>query len=217
MELNKIYNEDCLETMAKMPDNFVDLVLTDPPYGIGETNERNMSRGKLSLPTNYGHYDWDSQKILDIYFNEIKRISDNQIIFGGNYYGHVLGDTSCYLVWDKDNGKSDFADAELIWTSFESAVRILRFKWQGMLQENMKKKEKRYHPTQKPVELIRWILAEYSPEIEIIYDPFVGSGSILLAAESLGHNWLGSEINSEYCDIANKRIKAERDQYKLAL
>ena len=211
--VGKIWNEDCLKTMARMEDNSVDLVLTDPPYGIGENNERNMSRGKWSIPTNYGHYEWDNQKIDDIYFEEIKRISKNQIIFGGNYYN--LGSTSCYLVWDKDNGNSDFADAELAWTSFKSAVRIFKFKWQGMLQENMKNKEKRYHPTQKPVELIRQILDRYSNPDESIYDPFCGSGSILLAAQKLGHNWIGSEINPEYCDIANKRISAERNQTKL--
>ena len=217
MKLNTIYNEDCLETMKRMPDNFVDLVLTDPPYGIGESNEKNMSRGKITLPTNYGVYYWDNDKVSENCINEIKRISKNQIIFGGNYYGHLLGDTSCYIVWDKDNGKSDFADAELAWCSFNSAVRIFKFKWHGMFQENMKDKEKRYHPTQKPVELIRQILAKYSNPNEVIYDSFCGSGSILLAAQKLGHSWIGSEISAEYCEIANKRIDAERNQIKLAI
>ena len=212
IELNKIYNEDCLQTMAKMDDESVDLVLTDPPYGIGETNERNMSREKCSIPTNYGHYDWDSDKIPMNYFYEIQRISKNQIIFGGNYYD--LGPTSCYVVWDKDN-TGNFADAELAWTSFKSAVRIFKFRWNGMLQENMKNKEKRYHPTQKPVELIRQILDKYSSPIETIYDPFVGSGSILLAAQKLGHDWIGSEISQEYVDLANKRIQPYLDQQTL--
>ncbi len=218
IELNKIYNEDCLETMKRMPDNFVDLVLTDPPYGVKEmTYRKNKSRGRLSLTKDYGEYDWDDcipdQKVFD----EMLRVSNHQIIFGGNYFVEFLRNSRCWIVWDKKTMGSDFADAELAWTSFSSSVRIFVFKWMGMLQEDMKNKEVRYHPTQKPVELFRQILAKYSSETKTIYDPFLGSGTTAIACEKLDRQWIGSEINPDYCDIANKRIKAERDQYKLVL
>ena len=117
LEIKDIQNTtiqgDCLEIMKQMPDKCIDLVLTDPPYGIGESNEKNASRGKLAQTTDFGHYEWDKEKISKEYFDEMVRISKNQIIFGGNYYGSILGDTSCYIVWDKNNGDNDFADCEL--------------------------------------------------------------------------------------------------------
>jgi len=204
--INKIICGDCLEVMKEMSDKCVDLVLTDPPYGIGESNEKNASRGKLADPTNYGHYEWDSEKIDVGYFIEIKRISRNQVIFGGNYYGNILGDTSCYLVWDKMNYTSDFADCELAWTSFDSAVRIFRWQWMGMLQQDMSRKEIRTHPTQKPLALFTWILKKYTKESDLILDPFLGSGTTAEACKLLKRNFIGIEINPEYCKIAEERL-----------
>lgn len=212
--INKIYNEDCLETMARMPDNFVDLVLTDPPYGIGICSTGSVGGKKMAITKDYGEQKWDNEIPKKEVFEQMFRISKNQIIFGGNYFVEYLKNSSCWLVWDKDNS-GNFADCELLWTSFNTAVRKFKFRWNGLLQEDMKNKEVRYHPTQKPVELMRQILSRYSNPNQIIYDPFIGSGSILLAAQKLGHEWIGSEINKEYCDIANKRIDAERNQMKL--
>ena len=205
--INKIHNNDCLKFMRKMSDKSVDLVLTDPPYGINENNEKNLSRGILTKPKDYGHYDWDKKKIEKKYFDEIFRISKNQIIFGGNYYGSILGDTSCYIVWDKNNGNNDFADCELAWTSFKTAVRKYKYTWNGMIQENMKNKEYRYHPTQKPVGLFSKIIEDYSKENDLILDPFLGSGTTAVACQNLHRNFIGIEKEEKYCKISRERLR----------
>jgi site-specific DNA-methyltransferase (adenine-specific) len=210
--------------MKELPDKSIDMVLTDPPYGIGESNERNATRGKGGFTskakcavTDFGHYEWDKDKVSDEHMMEIKRVSKNQIIFGGNYYGSILGDTSCYVVWDKDNGDCDFADCELAWTSFKTAVRKIKWRWNGMLQEDMKHKEIRFHPTQKPVPVMSWIIANYSQPNALILDPFLGSGTTAVAAIKTGRRFIGIEISQAYVDIANKRINAELAQLKLPL
>ena len=209
IELNKIYNEDCLETMKRMPDNFVDLILTDPPYGIKEARNNNASRGKLAIAKDYGSHDWDDKIPSKEIFKEMFRVSKNQIIFGGNYFVEYLKNSPCWIVWDKNNGDNDFADCELAWTSFKTAVRLKTWTWNGMLQHNMKDKETRYHPTQKPAGLIRWILTKYANDGNVIYDPFMGSGTTARACKDLGYVWIGSEISKEYCDIAEQRLKQE--------
>ena len=190
MELNNIYCGDCLDLMQEMEDNSVDLVLTDPPYGIGECGAKNhtrdappgFSKGNTSgkprtkevKATRYKPKDWDFIKPNKWYFDELQRISKNQIIFGGNYFADQLPATSCWIVWDKDNS-GDFADCELCWTSFKTAVRKYKWRWNGMLQEDMKHKEKREHPTQKPCKLIEKIIKDYSEEGQTIFDPLLGS------------------------------------------
>ena len=200
---------DCLELMREYPDNHFNLILTDPPYGIGESNEKNATRGgrtgfdgkrrkKIVGVTDFGHYDWDKERIGKEYFDEMLRVSKNQIIFGGNYYTDYLYPSSCWIVWDKDNGNNDFADCELAWTSFESAVRMVKYRWNGMLQEDMAHKEKRIHPTQKPVPLFTWILGKYSKENDLICDPFLGSGTTLEACRKTNRNCIGFEISDEW-------------------
>lgn len=217
LELNKIYCGDCLDLMREMDDKSVDLVLTDPPYGIKESNERNINRGgpvafggikKKGCPveaTDYGHYEWDNSAPAKEYFSEIFRISENQIIFGGNYFG--LPATSCYIVWDKDNGENDFADCELAWTSFKSAVRKFKWRWNGLLQQDMAHKEKRQHPTQKPLALMMWCLEKYSKPGMTILDPFLGSGTTAVACKKLGRNFIGIEKEPAYVEIALKRLE----------
>ena len=213
--LNKVTQGDCLELMKELPDNSVDLVLTDPPYGIGESNEKNSSRGCLAKTTDFKHYEWDYNKIEKEYFTEIFRVSKNQIIFGGNYYIEFLYNSSCWVVWDKDNGKTDFADCELAWTSFKTAVRKVKWQWQGMLQGDMKNKETRYHPTQKPIPVFSWILRNYSKENNTILDPFMGSGTTAIACIKTNRQFIGFDLEQQYVDIANKRIKNEQAQMKL--
>jgi site-specific DNA-methyltransferase (adenine-specific) len=210
--IDKIICGDCLEVMKEIPDKSVNLVLTDPPYGIKESNEKNKTRGKYCSPKDYGHYDWDKQKVKKEYFEEIRRVSKNQVIFGGNYYASILGDSSCWLVWDKDNGKNDFSDCELAWTSFKTAVRKFKWRWNGMLQEDMKNKEKRVHPTQKPLPLFKWILEKYSQPNDIILDPFLGSGTTALACLELNRHFIGIELSPEYCEIARNRISKIQPQ-----
>lgn len=148
---NKILNMDCMDFLKQCPDKIFDLVLTDPPYGIKESCGKNKSRTKLAIAKDYGNKDWDNTIPPKEVFNEIVRVSKHAIIFGGNYFVENLTNSSCWLVWDKHNGENDFADCELAWTNFKTAVRKYDWTWAGMLQENMKEKEIRIHPTQKPV------------------------------------------------------------------
>ncbi len=138
---------DSLQALKRYADNHFDLAIVDPPYGINASKGTwgSSNKGKV---TNYGKKDWDKQPPNEQYFVELRRVSKNQIIWGGNYFG--LPPSSCWLVWDKLNS-GDFADCELAWTSFNTAVRKFTWRWNGMLQQNMKDKEIRIHPTQKPV------------------------------------------------------------------
>lgn len=203
----EVITGDCLEVMKKYPDKYFDLVLTDPPYGIGEAAGKNKSRSNLAVAKDYGNLDWDNRIPRQEYFREMQRVSRNQIIFGGNYFAEYLHNSPCWLVWDKVNGDNDFADCELAWTSFKSAVRIKRYMWNGMLQQDMKHKEKRYHPTQKPTAVMRWCIANYSREGDKILDPFMGSGTTLRAAMDLHRDAVGIEINPEYVKIAEDRLR----------
>ena len=208
---------DCMDYMATMADKSVDLCLTDPPYGIGESAKRNNTRGKAykgsnayACATDYGDDNWDSVPLLSTQRDAIFRLSKNQIIFGGNYF--ELCPSPCWIVWDKDNGNSDFADCELAWTSFKTAVRKFKWKWQGMLQENMKEKEKRYHLTQKPVALFQWCLTNYSKEDQTVLDPFAGSFTTAIACIRTGRKYICIEKERKYFDIGVKRIEAELEQ-----
>jgi site-specific DNA-methyltransferase (adenine-specific) len=212
LELNRVYCGDALELMRGLPDNSVDLCLTDPPYGIGEANGKNKSRGCLATAKDFGCLDWDNSIPGRNYFEEMLRVSKNQIIFGGNYFIEYLHNSPCWIVWDKDNGDTDFADCELAWTSFTSAVRRFKWRWQGMLQQDMRNKETRVHPTQKPVKLGVWILKNYSQPGDVILDCFCGSGSFLVAAAQTGHPWIGIDISPTYCKLAEERIKHETRQ-----
>ena len=210
MEKNKIYQTDCLDFMKNLTDNYFDLIITDPPYGInigkdgfvvGETNKSCLATRK-----NYGIQEWDSDIPSEETFKQMFRISKNQIIFGGNYMTKYLLPSRCWIVWDKRNDESPFADCELAWTSFKTSVRIFRHRWNGMLQERMNWKEKRFHPTQKPVALGRWLLKKYANKGDKIFDPFAGSGSFLVACKQLGFEFAGCEINKSYVDIAVQRL-----------
>lgn len=136
LQPNKIYQGNSLDYLKELPDNFVELVVTDPPYGIGESNEHNQTRGCKADTTDFGHYEWDNDRVSKELIKEILRVSKNQVIFGGNYYTDFLPPSSCWVIWDKKNGDTDFADCEMAWASFDKAVRQVRWKWQGMLQEN---------------------------------------------------------------------------------
>ena len=203
--LDKIICGDCLEVMRGLPDKSVDLVLTDPPYGIGEAKGKNKTRGRLAKAKDYGVYDWDDHIPDGEVFDEIRRVSKHAIIFGGNYFAEYLANSPCWLVWDKDNS-GDFADCELAWTNFHTAVRKFTFRWNGMLQGDMKEKETRYHPTQKPVKLFRQILDSYSNPGDIILDPFLGSGTTAVACVETGRHFIGIELEEKYCEIARRRV-----------
>jgi DNA modification methylase len=197
----------------------VDLLLTDPPYGIGEAAGKNKSRCKpfgkpesrsraAAISRDYGNDSWDDKPIEPWLIDMARAKATWQIIFGGNYY--AFPPTSCWLVWDKDNGNSDFADCELAWTNLKKAVRKLRWRWNGMLQEHGGiHKETRWHPTQKPLEVMKWALSHAPEDVKTILDPFMGSGTSLLAAKELGRCAVGIEREERYCEAAVKRLAQE--------
>ena len=206
MKADIVYNVDCLDFMKDVPEDYFDLIITDPPYGL-DIHSNNTSRSVLAAAKDYGKCEWDAEIPTAKHFMEMVRVSKNQVIFGGNYMTDFLHPSSCWIVWDKDNNDNDFADCELAWTSFKGAIRKFKYRWHGMLQENMRLKERRYHPTQKPVALGRWIIERFGTPEMIVFDPFAGSGSFLLAAKQKGLRFVGCELEPEYCDIINERLK----------
>lgn len=201
-----IKNINCLDYMKGLPDNHFDLIITDPPYGINIAKEGFIGGNNLGEAKDYGLTEWDTKIPSQEIFQEMLRVSKNQVIFGGNYMTENLPPSSCWIVWDKDNS-GNFADGELAWTSFKTALRIFKWRWNGMLQERMNWKEKRFHPTQKPVALARWILDNYAKEGDKIFDPFAGSGSFLVACHEKGFEYVGCEINEEYCNVISERLR----------
>lgn len=196
-----VYLMDCMDAMAQMGDKEFGLAVVDPPYGIGEDGAKNHSRTKLAKATKYKAKTWDRYAPDPDYFDRLKAISSNQIIWGANHFlDNVQFNLSspCWIVWDKENGSSDFADAELAWASFRTAVRVFKFKWAGMLQGDMKNKEERMHPTQKPVALYDWIFHNYAKPNDTIFDSHLGSGSSRIAADKHNLPFTGVELDPDY-------------------
>ena len=202
-----IFHCDCMDYLAQFMDTrqvgrAFDLLLTDPPYGIGEAAGKNASRGDIAVAQDYGDSDWDDKPHTQG-LALARTICRDQIIFGGNYYD--LPPASCWLVWDKDNGGNDFADCELAWTNLKKAVRKITYRWNGMLQQPGRQKEKRVHPTQKPEAVMVWAL-QHAQNVRTVLDPFMGSGTTLVAAKRLGKSATGIEREERYCEIAAKRL-----------
>ena len=215
--ISEAFNIDCMDFLKKCKDKEFDLAIVDPPYGIGESGKKNKSRSVLTKSKDYHPiFSEDREPPSVEYFEELKRISKNQIIWGANHFIDLIPfRSSCWLVWDKDNGRTDFADCELAYTSFNSAVRKFTFKWQGMLQGNMKHKETRIHPHQKPIALYKWILKNYAKKGDKILDTHLGSGSSRIAAYDMGFDFVGMEIDKEYFDKQEKRFKEHCTQGSL--
>jgi len=217
-----LFHADCMEIMKQYPDKYFDLAIVDPPYGIGMDKTHFKTKSSNSKPTDYNAKDWDSAIPNKEYFAELMRVSKNQIIWGGNYFVENLTNSSCWVVWDKDNGDSIHADCELAWTSFKTGVRKIKWLWHGMRQQNMKNKEQRIHPTQKPVALYRWLLQNYAKPGDKIIDTHFGSGSIALAVDKANRldkmnlHLTACEIDKEYIDKAIKRISESIKQGTLS-
>ena len=208
-----IHLGDSLEALKKMPDNAYDLAIVDPPYGIDVTNQSQGKGGGVARKIDYIKKDWDKSAPNKYYFEELMRVSVNQVIWGANHFiSRIPYDSSCWVIWDKDNGATDFADCELAWTSFNTAARKLKWKWSGMLQQDMKNKETRIHPTQKPVKLYEWLLDNYAKEGDTILDTHLGSGSIALACHNRGYNLDAYEIDTDYYMSATNRLKQHQQQ-----
>ena len=214
----KLINDDCMKVMKGYTDDYFDLAIVDPPYGIGESGDKNKSRDRLAKAKNYKAFaGGDKSPPCVGYFKELQRVSKNQIIWGANHFMNNLSIGSpCWIVWDKDNVGSDFADCELAYTSFKTAVRKFTFRWNGMLQGDMKNKERRIHPTQKPVKLYEWLLSNYSDKGQRVLDTHLGSASSAIAAHYFGvGEFVGCELDSDYFELATKRYKSETSQISM--
>lgn len=185
-----------------------------PPYGIREDGHRENNRSKLAKSKKYHKALWDQSRPAKEYFDELFRVSKNQIIWGANNYPEFLRQSPCWIVWDKNNS-GNFADAELAFGSFDTAVRIFKFTWNGMLQENMQDKEVRIHPTQKPVQLYKWLLKNYAKEGDKILDTHLGSQSSRIACWDGGFDFYGWELDKQYFDEGCKRFENFKAQGKL--
>lgn len=225
IELNEFtfYNADNMDIMKQYPDKYFDLAIVDPPYGIGEDGSKNYTRSKLATSKNYKAYSSGDLTAPEAeYWNELRRISKNQIIWGANHFISKLPfDSSCWIVWDKDNGETDFADCELAWTSFNTAVRKFKWKWQGMLQQNMKNKQERIHPNEKPIQLYEWLLNNYANENDKILDTHLGSGSIAIAIDKANTldkknlTFVGIELDPDYFNASIERFRNHKAQFTL--
>ena len=206
---------DCMEYMATVPDKYFDLAIVDPPYGIG------MDGGKYGIDgaataNDYDKKDWDKIAPEKAYFDELQRISKNQIIWGANHFISRLPiDSSCWIVWDKDKVGGFFADCELAWSSFKSAVRKFKYTWHGFIQENMKNKEARIHPTQKPVALYEWLLTNYAKKGQKVLDTHGGSMSSVIAAINCGCSIVCCELDADYFAAGVERVRQHQNQFTL--
>lgn len=199
-----LYHGDCRDILPHLEP--VDLVLTDPPYGIGEAAGANKSRGKMAIAKDYGDDNWDNDPIPQDLINQL--INQPAVIFGGNYY--AMPASQCWFVWDKQNGATDFADCELAWTNLPGAVRRISYVWNGMIKQ---RPEQRWHPTQKPLDVMKWCITQADTKLKntvaTILDPFAGAGTTLRAAKDMNRKSIGIEREQKYCDVIIKRLRQE--------
>ena len=196
MELKGFYNMDCMEGMKQIPDKYFELAIVDPPYGIGEDGGRFRDRkggGHRVLPKK----SWDNERPPIEYFHELQRVSQNQIVWGGNYFADRLPVSRCWLYWQKLMG-GDFSDGELAWTSFDKVVKEFTYcnKYHGKI-----------HPTQKPVSLYKWLLKNYAKQGDKILDTHVGSASSLIACHDMGFDAVGFELDADYYKSSKQRLE----------
>lgn len=195
-----LYEGDCLDVLPTLSG--IDAVVTDPPYGIGEAAGKNKSRGRMAKARDYGNLTWDNSPCSPVALSKMRDVSRWQVIFGGNYFD--LPPTSCWLVWDKLNGATDFADCELAWTNLPKAVRRIQHRWHGMIRQD---NEERVHPTQKPLKVMRWCIQQLPADVATILDPFAGSGTTGIAAMFERRKCILIEKDPHYCDIIRKRVE----------
>ena len=224
LEINKVYNIDCIELMRKMERQGIvaDWLIADPPYGIGiekmsftQSGAKKIGKAIRRDYTNTGK--WDSKRIGKEYFDLMFKVSKNQIIFGGNYYTDILPPTKSWIVWDKrcdDNLRNDFADCELAWCS-QGQARVFHYLYNGMIQGDMKNKDERFHPTQKPTQIICQLLNYYTNENDLILDPFMGSFTTAVACHKLGRRFIGAELDEEYYKLGSERLESVQSQISM--
>jgi site-specific DNA-methyltransferase (adenine-specific) len=203
--ISETFNRDCVEAMKEYPDNYFDLAVVDPPYGIGFSD---YERGSMGLKvkeryTKSGKKQWDTEIPSGKYFEELFRVSKNQIIWGGNYFD--LPPTQCFIFWYKQNPVPNFADGELAWTSFKKPASCFDYRYYGNLDGNTSASDK-IHPTQKPIALYDWIFTNYAKQGMKILDTHLGSQSSRIAAYKAGLNFTGFELDKDYFEQGNQRF-----------
>ena len=204
------YNEDCMEGMKRYKDKHFDLAIVDPPYGIGADKAQNNGGEKWGYKK-YKDTDWDTSIPEKGYWDELFRISKNQIVWGGNYMTEFLPPRMGWIVWDKGQRDFSLADGELAWTSFNKALRIFEMSRGEMLAKN-NKEGGRIHPTQKPVKLYKWLLHNYAKKGDLILDTHVGSASSLIACHLLGFDAVGFELDEGYYKESKERLERVMNQ-----
>jgi site-specific DNA-methyltransferase (adenine-specific) len=207
-----VTNEDNIELMARYPDKYFDLAIVDPPYGLGVKNII-CETGKWKRNIHNKNKNWDNETPTKEYFNELKRVSKNQMIWGANHFIEDIpkANSSCWLVWDKNNGDNFMSDCELCYTSFNTSVR--KFKYNHIQEFNLK--IDKIHPTQKPIALYKWILDKYAKQGDKILDTHLGSGSIAIACHDYGFELTACELDKEYYDSSYKRFKNHISQQRI--
>lgn len=221
---SEVYLEDCVTALKRYADNHFDLAIVDPPYGIGADKAQNnaaLSRIKAEGKSKagrgwklYHETDWDNETPTAEYWDELFRVSKNQIVWGGNYFTEYLPPKMGWILWDKGQRDFSLADGELAWTSFDKALRIFEMSRGKALAKN-NETGGRFHPTQKPEMLYDWILKNYGKEGDLILDTHLGSGSSRIAAYKGGFNFVGFEIDQEYYDKQEKRFNNFKSQLRL--
>ena len=220
--LSDVYLEDCVKGLKRFPDNYFDLAVVDPPYGIDMSQEL-FKRGQTCKKNGYKEHlnkDWDKQIPQQDYFDELFRVSKNQIVFGANYMTKYLPESMGWIVWNKVQRGYSFADGELAWTSFKKALRIFDYARgnESGFAPKLKGTERagiNIHPTQKPIALYDWIFANYSERGQIILDTHLGSGSSRIAANKAGINFVGFEIDEDYYERQEKRYQTFISQLRM--
>jgi site-specific DNA-methyltransferase (adenine-specific) len=207
---SEVFNIDCMEYMSQFPDNYFELAIVDPPYGIGIDGQKESKKGKKSDRKNHIKKGWDQSIPDEYYFNELFRVSQNQIIWGGNYFvRHLQKGTKGWIVWDKCQHGLSMSDCELAFTSFQTPTRIYKKNRVQLLIEGT------IHPTQKPIHLYRWLLQNYAKPGDKILDTHLGSGSSRIAADMEGFDFYGCELDQDYFDQSCKRFNEYKLQTKL--
>ena len=210
-----ITNEDCMDLMARYPDKHFELAIVDPPYGIGDYQSvGDPDVYDLRARKKYGPVHWNNNIPDDEYFLELLRVSREQIIWGANYYNRFIGKRGA-IVWDKKNDESRFSDCDIASCSMQKKITVFRYRWFGMLQEDMRNKEVRIHSAQKPVALYKWLLKNYAKPGDKILDTHLGSGSIAIACHDAGYDLTACEIDKDYYEAAMKRLEQHQKQLKL--
>jgi len=210
----ELHNVDCMEYLATLEDNSFELAIVDPPYGLGDRLVKGGNTGGMGTLKNLADdkvVTWDNETPPTEYFIELQRVSQKQIIWGGNYFLDNLGKTDGFVVWDKMNGTNPMADAELAWQNIKSTTRM--FRWHHFSGERTNK----IHPTQKPVKLYEWLLMNYAKDGDRILDTHLGSGSIAIACDNLGFDLVGCELDTDYFEAAQKRLQQHQSQLRIPM